>query len=301
MPGIGGWTKWTGRMKNSENRYIVEKTCSAQPLITPIMKRLIVAVVAFAVVASLAMLPSFADAKSASGPLSFGIHSYEQRSQINSETYWKCDYPVFESSKAGDIINATILKAIISRTPSPESQSPASSVEEAAGTFIKQCDDLMTSKKEHAWPWQSETSGDVLLDRSGMVTVSIFTYAFTGGAHGMSIMQFLVFDAATGKQLGLTDIFKPGFETTLDNLIERRFRQMKGLSEKDSLNGEKGGLFENHLRHNENFAVTGSGIRFLYNQYEIAPYAAGQITINLSFDELKEILKSLPELKPMKP
>jgi hypothetical protein len=73
------------------------------------------------------------------------------------------------------------------------------------------------------------------------------------------------------------------------------------LSESDPLNGEKGGLFENQIRHNGNFAVTGSGIGFLYNQYDIAPYAAGQITVDLSFDELKGILKPLPELKPMKP
>lgn len=262
------------------------------------MKKLLAVFVVFV---AMALLPVFASAKSASGPLAFGLYSYEQRSKINAETYWKCDYPVFERSKAGDIINAVILKAVVSRTPSPESQPAAATIEAAASSFIKECEAMMNDEQVHSWPWQSETTGEVLLDRPGLLTVSIFTYAFTGGAHGMSVTQYLIFDTATGRQLGLNDLFKPGFEATLDKLIERRFRQMRGLSATDPLNSEKGGLFENKITHNENFAVTGSGIRFLYNQYEIAPYAAGQITINLSFDELKEILKSLPELKPMKP
>lgn len=257
------------------------------------MKRFFAALVFFAVV----ILPGLAFAKSASGPLSFALYSYEQHSRISAETYWKCEYPVFDHSAVGDIINAAILKAVISRTPSPEQKPAAATVEEAANAFIKECDDLMTSQKEHAWPWQSETTGEVLLDRPGLVSVSIFTYAFTGGAHGMTVTQNMVFDATTGKQLGLTDFFAPGFESALDKLIERRYRQMRSLSENEPLNGEKGVLFENAIHHNENFAVTGSGIRFLYNQYEIAPYAAGQITIDLSFDDLKGLLKPMPEHK----
>lgn len=262
------------------------------------MKKLFAVFVAFI---TAALLPALGSAKSSSCPLGFGLYSYEQYSQINAQTYWKCDYPVFESSKIGDIINASILKAVVSQTPSPDSKPAAASVEAAASAFIKECDEQMNDEQVHSWPWQSETTGEVLLDQPGLVTVSIFTYAFTGGAHGMSVTQYLVFDTATGKQLGLTDIFAQGFEAQLDKLIERRFRQIRGLSETDPLNGEKGGLFENKIKHNDNFAVTGSGIRFLYNQYDIAPYAAGQITVDLSFDDLKGILKPSPELKTIKP
>jgi len=269
-------------------RYIVLKVCSVQLLIACIMKRLFAV---FMVFAAVAMLPALASAKSAACPLSFGLYSYEQRSPLNAETYWKCDYPVFEPSPVGSIINAAILKAVVSRTPSPEQKPAAATVEAAANAFIEECEALMKDGKEHAWAWQSETTGEVLLDRPGLVSVSIFTYAFTGGAHGMTITQNMVFDTATGKQLGLVDFFTPGFESTLDKLIERRFRQMRGLSESEPLNGEKGGLFEDKIAHNDNFAITGSGIGFLYNQYDIAPYAAGQIEIDLSFDDLKEILR----------
>jgi hypothetical protein len=262
------------------------------------MKRVFVALVVIAaLLVSVAILPGFAATKSPVGPLSFGLYSYELRSRLNADAYWKCDYSVFAHSVAGDKINAAILKEIVSRTPSLERKPAANSIEEAAAAFIKEYNDLVTSQKEHARPWQSGCSGEVLLDRPGIVTVSISSYAYTGGAHGMSVTQYLVFDAATGKQLGLADFLAQGFEAQLDKLIERRFRKMRGLSESEPLTGEKGLLFDNAIRHNENFAVTGSGICFLYNQYEIAPYSAGQITIDFSFDDLKEILKPLPENK----
>lgn len=297
MPGFGRWTELPGRTKNSENRYIVEKTSTAEPLIAPIMKRLFVAVVAFAVVASLAILPAFAAAKSAFGPLSFGIHRYERHAASNAETSLSCEYPVFGASVAGEAINGTILTNIIKIIPGPESAPPAATLDEAATRFIGEYEKVRASQKEYLYTWEAMVTGEVLLDQPRLVTVSIDSYFFTGGAHGMTLTQNMVFDAATGKQLGLADFFAPGFETALDRLIDIRFRQMRGLAPGDTLTGEKGGLFENVIRHNENFAVTGSGIRFLYNQYDIAPYAAGQITIDLSFDELKGILKPLSENK----
>jgi len=232
-------------------------------------------------------------------PLGFGMHSYEQHSHLNADTYWKCDYPVFERSPAGDIINAAILNALVSSTPSDEKEPTAKTIEQAAAKFIDEAEQIQRGEREHVWSWESDTKAQVLLNQPGIVTISISTYAFTGGAHGMSVTQYLVFDTVTGRQFALNDFFAQGFEAQLDKLIERRFRQIRGLSETDPLNGEKGGLFENQIRHNDNFAVTGSGVRFLYNQYEIAPYAAGQIEIELPFNQLRDILKPLEAIKPL--
>jgi hypothetical protein len=139
----------------------------------------------------------------------------------------------------------------------------------------------------------------VLLDQPGIVTVSIHSYVFTGGAHGMTVTSYLVFDTLTGKQFTLDDLFVPGFEVRLDHLIGQRYRQIHGLKPYEPLNGDKGGLFEDRIAHNDNFAVTGSGVRFLFNQYDIAPYSAGQIEIGLPFDDLRSILQPLEPLQPL--
>jgi hypothetical protein len=106
-----------------------------------------------------------------------------------------------------------------------------------------------------------------------------------------------VFDIRTGRRLALEDIFAEGFEEPLNKLIDSRFRRMKGLSDTDRLDSEKGSLFENFIHFNRNFAFTGKGVSFFYNQYEIAAYAYGPTKIDLSYPELMNILN--PEFREL--
>ena len=41
----------------------------------------------------------------------------------------------------------------------------------------------------------------------------------------------------------------------------------------------------------DNFALTKDGLKFVYNPYEIAPYAMGQQEIVIPYSELKSLLK----------
>jgi len=41
----------------------------------------------------------------------------------------------------------------------------------------------------------------------------------------------------------------------------------------------------------ENFILGSDGVTFIYNPYEIAPYAAGVIELTISNDDLKPIWK----------
>ena len=293
--------------RETGKRYIVSKrTVPFNRFLLPMMKRLFSCVSVFACLALLPFASGFAAdpavlsvpvVQPPSGPQGFALYHFEKHSEINGETRLSCDYPVFDASPAGDLINKTTLNAIVGVIPAPESAPARLTLEDATTLYLGEYEKVRTSNKAYIYTWEAMITGEVLLDRQTLVTVSIDSYVFTGGAHGMTKTQQLVFDAATGKQLVLADFFSPGFESALDQLIERRFRQMKGLTPTEVLNGQKGGLFENAIHHNENFAVTGSGIRFVYNQYEIAPYVVGQIIIDLSFDDLKRVLKPLPEFK----
>jgi hypothetical protein len=50
------------------------------------------------------------------------------------------------------------------------------------------------------------------------------------------------------------------------------------------------GYFVDEIKPNENFYVTGEGVGFVYNHYEIAPYSFGATDIFLTKEGLKEIL-----------
>ena len=209
-----------------------------------------------------------------------------------NETYCKVSYPVFSDGDHAETINRYLLGWIADSTAlsAVPGDSASITIEEFADNFFAEYEAV---RKEFpvSWPYQFELTGSVLLNRPELLTVDLSYYAFTGGAHGNSHTEYFVFDTMTGKRLGLNDVFEQGFEERLNKLIDSRYRQMKGLSPTDRLDGEKGMLFENYIRFNSNFALTDKGVAFFYNQYEIAAYAYGTTKIDLPYRELAGILK----------
>lgn len=208
-------------------------------------------------------------------------------------SYCKCCFPFFSGGAQAEFVNRIIESYIAdSMAISPQEAKGMSgrSIEFLADNFLE---DYGGFRKEFGsdLPYQFELTGSVPLNRRGLLTVEISWEAYTGGAHGMHHTEYLVFDMVTGRRLQPADIFIAGFETRLDQLIEAKFRQEKGLSKTERLEGEKGGLFENSIRHNGNFALTDKGITFFFNEYEIAAYAFGPAVLELSYPELRDILK----------
>ncbi|WP_076791279.1 DUF3298 and DUF4163 domain-containing protein [Chlorobium sp. KB01] len=207
-------------------------------------------------------------------------------------TYCRVRYPHFSGGVKADLINRAVHSYVADSTALSLEGAKGKdiSVEVLAEAFLRSYEAFRKERADEI-PWQFDLAGAVLLNRSGIVTIDISFYSFTGGAHGMSHTAYLVFDTRSGRRLELNDIFLPGYERTLNELVESRFRQMKGLSKTDPLDGEEGGLVENVIRFNNNFAITDKGLIFLYNVYEIAPYVNGQTEIRLTWRELKGLLR----------
>jgi hypothetical protein len=222
-------------------------------------------------------------------PLLWTMKSLERVSTVDANARWKGSFPVFSGSPAAATINDT-LRASITGSAGKDRGGEGESVEAFAASFIRNYEELKKERPE-AIPHEYDLKGAVLFNRSGLLTVSLSTYAFLGGAHGNSLTDFFVFDMTTGRRLRPKDIFLPGFETRLNRLVDSRFRRMKGLSKSDRLDGEGGNLFENVIRYNENIALTEKGVTFLYNQYEIAAYVYGPTEIRLTWKEIRSLMR----------
>ncbi|MBO9572818.1 MAG: DUF3298 domain-containing protein, partial [Chitinophagaceae bacterium] len=109
--------------------------------------------------------------------------------------------------------------------------------------------------------------------------------AYTGGAHGNYGTTFTVISLAKNKKLKLSDIIPESKQPQLNQLLEKNFRLQYNLKPTDKLT--EGGLFENSIKANDNFYVTGKGIGFNYTPYEIGPYVMGEINIFIPFTDLK--------------
>jgi hypothetical protein len=141
----------------------------------------------------------------------------------------------------------------------------------------------------YSFNWEKIVSSMVSMNWDGILVYRIASYGYTGGAHGIGISRFLVFDLIEMTQLSLNDIFIPGSEDELSKLLERKFRMNYFLGAEQALT--EAGLWENNIHPSENFYLANKGIGFCYNPYELAPYSMGAIYIFLVFEDIEHILK----------
>lgn len=120
--------------------------------------------------------------------------------------------------------------------------------------------------------------------------------AYEGGAHGQYIIYGVNFDAVTGKLLAIADIVqdKAAFQEICVQEMLRQCEDLKAqgvLFDEEILSAE--GLqeiLEGKMEGSE-WYFTESGIRFISNIYEIAPYAAGNIDFDIPYEMIEEQLK----------
>lgn len=107
-----------------------------------------------------------------------------------------------------------------------------------------------------------------------------YTY-LCGAAHGMYSTTFVNYSILENKILALSDIFKPGYEAELTGLI------------RDKLKSDGADLIVpiDEVQIPSDFRLTTHSIEFLYPLYEIAPYSAGEITVELDRYELGDLFR----------
>jgi hypothetical protein len=109
------------------------------------------------------------------------------------------------------------------------------------------------------------------------------TYIFTMGAHGITVINGYTYDAKTGKELKLSDFVKDREEL-------RKFL-------KDWVNKQEEGMFYPEAEENidmyfegENelqFVLIDNELHVIFQQYDVAPYAAGIIEVKVDESLLK--------------
>ena len=135
-----------------------------------------------------------------------------------------------------------------------------------------------------------ELKHSVLWNSPSILTIEEFSYAFTGGAHGNYGTGYYNFNAHTGQLVKLEDILTSGYEAPLTKIAATVFKETY-LEEGMTNYSEAGFYFEKDaFTMTDNFALTKDGLKFVYNPYEIAPYAMGQQEILIPYNDLRNII-----------
>jgi hypothetical protein len=230
------------------------------------------------------------DLETTTDTLSYAQKSFEKHSQtcVSQDSLCatvKFNYPEFESEDS----TATRPKTF----------------EDLAKPFVNDYDVKIKEGKEFvknankqyeggflATPWYMEASTDVQRQTNKYLMLHTNTNWFMGGAHPISMEYYYIYDRKDFRRIRLDDLFKPNFDKKLLLVAETIFRKQEKLKPADKLGEDNGYFFENgRFILNDNFTLTQTGIKFLYNVYEIKPYAAGITELEIPYSELKEIMK----------
>lgn len=144
-----------------------------------------------------------------------------------------------------------------------------------------------TAEMPHFMNYQQSSRMAVLFNDNNLLSLEYSTYEYSGGAHGNYGSILHSYDLKNKKVIQLNDIFVANFSNALNKSLDKAVRKKFNIPASQPLSSY---LFDNSIQYTDNFAITPKGILFLYNPYEIASYAQGQITLFVPFDEIKGIL-----------
>jgi hypothetical protein len=164
------------------------------------------------------------------------------------------------------------------------------SIEQMSKNFLKAYADAKKDEPRSGMFYQLNSYAKVLMQDSSITTLEVGGYTYTGGAHGASTTTFINWNTKANKNITLDDIFTAGYADKLKTIAEGIFRKEEKLSDTASLARDY--FFkDNKFALNDNFSVTPIGLKFIYNQYEIKPYAAGQTELFIPYTQLKSLLQ----------
>jgi hypothetical protein len=151
--------------------------------------------------------------------------------------------------------------------------------------------DVKTAElKESSFMYNMDQSENILMVYQGAKFISIGdnTYVYSGGAHGNYGTGYSVFDLVNKKEIKLNDVLTAEGKRKVTALLAKALRTQFKLKPSDPLTEV---LFENKIAPNQNFYLTGKGIGFSYNPYEIAAYAYGEINLFIPFTDIESGLQ----------
>ena len=157
-------------------------------------------------------------------------------------------------------------------------------LEDAISQFENRFVSFKNDFEANAAPWEVIINSEVVFQSMYVITISIDSYTFTGGAHGNSVITLLNFDPETGNLYTQDDIFVKSDELT--SLVENYFKKESASKN----NNNENYFFGEDFKLPENVGFSEEGIIFLYNTYEIASYAQGITEFTIPYAEIYDHL-----------
>lgn len=175
-----------------------------------------------------------------------------------------------------------------------DEETAATTIESAITSFREAYFNLKEKYSDESTAWEAKINGLITYEDESIITLKLDSYIFTGGAHGYSTSRFLNFDKKKGQELTNEELFKN--EEKFLELAEAKFRLQEHIPATKAINST-GFMFNRDTFYlPENIGYTKDGLQLFYEQYEIASYADGPITLTIPYTEIEKFVQiSFPQ------
>ncbi len=134
--------------------------------------------------------------------------------------------------------------------------------------------------------YEVDSGYKVTYNQNGVISFLLNDYGYLGGAHGGNTLTGMTFSLKNGKALKLDDLLKSNasYRQNLKKLLQNEIKKQGGVEDGtlDSFND----LSKNSSAYLNNYYLTEQGFTIFFQQYAIAPYAAGNPEFNFTFNQL---------------
>ncbi|MBR1579376.1 MAG: DUF3298 domain-containing protein [Selenomonadaceae bacterium] len=153
-------------------------------------------------------------------------------------------------------------------------------------SFIEQAREHHRNTPEYFSAYYSNS--DIFMRRADSNVVSFMRSfeSYAGGAHGMYGFFGVNFDSATGNRLTISDVC-----TDANKLYDVIVKRLYADYDERQFDNLENTVMKLIVEDEINFVIEPRGVTFIFNPYEIAPYASGLITATLFFDEHPNLFK----------
>ncbi len=156
---------------------------------------------------------------------------------------------------------------------------------ESSADIVKD-EDTQEPGSQPAVAWKDNTNLLIRCNENGLLSYTIESTQFSGGAHGGITFRNALIDLKTGEKIGEEDLFTEASLPLINEIVLKKLETQNKVETPEEL--EQIGYFDvTQIGQYKNFYLTKEGIVYLFNEGEIGAYALGTIEVKLSFQDLE--------------
>ena len=147
-------------------------------------------------------------------------------------------------------------------------------------------EDSQDNISQPAVAWKDNTNLLIRYNANGLLSYTVESNQYSGGAHGGTTFRNSVINLKTGEKIGEEDLFTEASLPLINDIILRKLETQNNVESPEEL--EQIGYFDiTQISQYKNIYLTNDGLVYTFNAYEIAAYAVGTIEVKLTYQDLE--------------